>query len=123
MTGRTCQTGLSLAPHLNEILTAYDDERRTLTYEGSGLPRFVTLARNTWTVIPIDSDRCVLTMRARFETRGVLGRVGGWLLLSQVRRTSRYLADDLSHYARTGSPSLRKQRQRQRRRRSPALTA
>jgi hypothetical protein len=97
-------------------LTAYDDERRTLTYEGSGLPRFVTLARNTWTITPIGSDRCVLTMRAQFETRGVLGRLGGWLLLSQVRRTSHHLADDLSYYVRTGRPSPRKLRQRQRRR-------
>lgn len=109
--GRVCRTGVSLAPELTETLLAYDDEHRTLTYQGGGLPRFVTLARNTWTVTPIGPDRCVVSMRAQFKTRGLLGLLGGWLMLAQVRRNSRHLADDLSHYVVTGAPSPRKQRQ------------
>jgi hypothetical protein len=95
-------------------LTDYDDARRSPTYVASGMPGFVTPARNTWTVIALAPDRCLVRLRARFDTRGLLGLLGGWVVLAQARRTSRHLADDLRHYAETSTPSPRKQRQRQR---------
>jgi Polyketide cyclase / dehydrase and lipid transport len=109
--GRVCTTGVRLVPRVTETLVAYDETNRTLTYEGSGLPAFVTTARNTWTVTPLDEPRCRVTLRARFVTRGLLGHLGRWAILAQVGRTSRYLADDLRHYVETGRPSPRKQRQ------------
>jgi hypothetical protein len=33
------------------------------------------------------------------------------MILAQIGRTSRHLADDLRHYVETGQPSPRKQRQ------------
>jgi hypothetical protein len=110
-TGRVCQTGIRLVPQVTETLTAYDDAARSLTYEASGMPAFVTLARNTWTVTPIDADRCRVSLHARFDTRGFLGVLGRWAILTRARRTSRHLADDLRHYLETGEPSPRKQRQ------------
>jgi hypothetical protein len=109
--GRVCTTGVRLVPTVTETLIAYDDANRTLTYEGSGLPRFVTMARNTWTVTPLDERRCRVTMQARFVTRGLLGYLGRWAILAQVGRTARYLADDLRHYVETGHPSPRKRGQ------------
>jgi Polyketide cyclase / dehydrase and lipid transport len=117
--GRVCRTGIRLVPEVTEILTAYDDATRSLTYLASGMPAFVTLARNTWTVIPIDPGRCMVTVRARFDTRGIVGLLGRWAILAQTRRTSRYLADDLRHYVETGAPSPRKQRQLRRSGRPP----
>jgi hypothetical protein len=109
--GRVCTTGVRLVPRVTETLVAYHETNRTLTYEASGLPAFVITARNTWTVTPLDERRCRVTLRARFVTRGLLGHLGRWVILAQVGRTSRYLADDLRHYVETGRPSPRKQRQ------------
>jgi hypothetical protein len=112
--GRVCRTGIRLVPEVTETLIAYDDAGRTLTYQASGMPAFVALARNTWTVTPIDAHRCRVSLRAWFDTRGLLGLLGRWVILAQTRRTSRHLADDLRHYVETGIPSPRKQRQQRR---------
>jgi hypothetical protein len=75
------------------------------------MPAFVTLARNTWTVTPLDPHRSRVSLRARFDTRGLLGLLGRWAILAQTRRASRHLAEDLRHYVETGQPSPRKLRQ------------
>lgn len=115
LTGRVCRTGIRLVPEVTETLVAYDEANRTLTYEATGMPGFVTTARNTWTVTALDPRRTKVSLRARFDTRGLLGLVGRWFILARVRRTSRHLADDLRHYVETGAPSPRKRRQARRR--------
>jgi hypothetical protein len=112
--GRVCQTGIRLVPQVTETLIAYDDANRTLTYQASGMPAFVTLARNTWTVTAIDAHHSRVSLRARFDTRGLLGLLGRWAILAQTRRTSRHLTEDLRHYVQTGQASPRKQRQQRR---------
>ena len=114
--GRICRAGVRLLPPVTELLVAYDDATRTLTYQASGLPAFVTIAENTWTVTPIDQHRTRVSMHARFDTRGLLGLLGRWVILAQVRRTGRHLAEDLRHFVEHGTPSPRKQRQLRRRR-------
>jgi hypothetical protein len=109
--GRVCTTGIRLVPQVTETLVAYDDANRTLTYEAAGMPGFVTTARNTWTVTPLGERRCRVTLDAQLDTRGLLGAPARRLLLWQVGRTSRHLADDLRHYVEHGTPSPRKQNQ------------
>jgi hypothetical protein len=110
--GRICHTGIRLVPQVTETLTAYDDTNRTLTYQATtGLPAFVTLARNTWTVTPLDARCSRVNLNARFDTRGLLGLLGRWAILARTHRASRHLADDLRHYVETGQPSPRKRRQ------------
>jgi hypothetical protein len=111
VSGRVCQTGVRLVPSVTETLIAYDDANRTLTYEASGMPAFVILARNTWTVAPVDAHHCLVSLRARFDTRGLLGLLGRCAILAQSRRASRHLTEDLHHYIQTGRPSPRKERQ------------
>jgi hypothetical protein len=112
--GRACATGLRMVAQVTETLIAYDETNRTLTYEASGMPAFVTMARNTWTVTPLGGHRCTVTLDARFDTRGVLGALARWLLLVYVGRTSRHLADDLRHFVEHGTPSPRKAHQQAR---------
>lgn len=109
--GRVCEVGLPLLPRVEERLIAYDEARRTLTYEARGMPAFVTSARNTWKVVPLDPQRTRVEIEAQFDTHGVLGRLGRWVILAQVGRTTRHLADDLRHYVQQGTPSPRKERQ------------
>jgi hypothetical protein len=113
--GRTCTTGLALVPEVNETLVAYDPARRSLTYEGSGLPAFVALARNTWTVSSLDDRSCRVSLDARLDTRGALAWLLRMMLLVHVARVSRHLADDLRHLAEHGTVSPRKQRRLRRR--------
>jgi hypothetical protein len=109
--GRVCTTGIRLVPQVTETLVAYDDANRTLTYQAAGMPGFVTTARNTWTVTPLDERRCRVTLDAQLDTRGLLGTLARRLLLLQVARISRHLADDLRHYVEHRTPSPRKQNQ------------
>ena len=106
--GRVCRTGVTLLPQVTEMLVSYDEPGRSLTYEASGMPAFVTLARNTWTVVPLDERRSRVRLQARFEPRGLLGRLARWAILAQVRRTTRYLAEDLQHYVEHSTSSARK---------------
>ena len=80
-------------------------------YEASGLPTFIVTARNTWSVSPTGERTCRVTLSAHFETRGMLGLLGRWAILAQVRYTSRHLEADLRHFIKHGTPSPRKQRQ------------
>ena len=109
--GRVCSTGLAIVPEVTETLVAYNDANRSLTYEAAGMPSFVTTARNTWTVTPLDNDTCVVTLDAQFDTRGILGTLARWVMLAQLGRTSQHLGDDLRHFVENGRPSPRKQRQ------------
>ncbi len=115
--GRVCTTGIRLIPQLTENLIAYHDANRSLTYQATGMRGFVATARNTWTVTPLGERRCRVTLDAQFDARGLLGAIARQLLLLQAGRTSRHLADDLSHYVEHGTPSPRKQRQLARTRR------
>jgi Polyketide cyclase / dehydrase and lipid transport len=120
--GRVCSTGLAIAPQVTETLVTYDDASRSLTYEAAGMPSFVTTARNTWTVTPLDNDSCIVNLDAQFDTRGVVGTLARWAMLAQLGRTSRQLRDDLRHFVEHGTPSPRKERQLQRAGRRNRLT-
>ena len=109
--GRACTTGVRLVPQITDTLVAYDPASRTLTYEASGLPTFIVTARNTWSVSPTGERTCRVTLSAHFETRGMLGLLGRWAILAQVRYTSRHLEADLRHYIKHGTPSRRKRHQ------------
>ena len=118
--GRVCQTGIRLVPEVTETIVAYDAAAGTLTYQATGLPRFITIARNTWTVTPLDDRHTRLTLQAEFDTRGLFGVLARWAILLQVAWTGRHLARDLTYYIRHGRPSPRKQRQLRRTRRRHA---
>ena len=105
---RVCETGLRIAPRVTESLVAYDHARRTLTYEGAGLPSFVTLARNRWRVIPLSETRCVMRLDATLELRGAPARTIAPALRLQFRREARRLTRDLKHYAEQAEVSPRK---------------
>jgi len=86
-----------MLPQVTQLLVAYDLARRTLTYQASGLPAFVTLARNTWTVIPDGERACLVTLDAQFQARGVPGLLARWMVAVQSRRNARLLRADLRH--------------------------
>jgi Polyketide cyclase / dehydrase and lipid transport len=108
--GRICQTGIRLVPRVSEQIIAYDEADRSLTYQAVGLPEFVTVARNSWRVTPLDARRAQVAFAGQFQTRGLLGRLARWVLLLQLWRAGRHLLDDLKHFVEHGTPSPRKRR-------------
>jgi hypothetical protein len=110
--GRVCRTGVALVPEVTEMIVAFDDVARTLTYEATaGMPAFVTLARSRWRVA-VEGERCCrVTFAAELRVRGPVGWLARWWLLASVGRTGRYLLDDLKHYVEHGTVSPRKQHQ------------
>jgi hypothetical protein len=126
--GRVCDTGIRMLPQATEMIIAYSDRDRTLTYQATGMPAYVRVARNRWTVTAVDPQRTRAAFDAVFAPGGILGRLlAGWLLV-QIGRTGRHLLADLKHYAEHGVPSPRKQAQldragRGRLRRRPPRTA
>jgi hypothetical protein len=96
--GRVCDTGLRFAPRVAETVVAYGGAERTLTCEGSGLPRFVAAARNRWRVAPLSPRRCHFSLDAAPEPRG-LARIAAPVLRLALAREGRRLVRDLKHYA------------------------
>ena len=109
--GRACETGVRLAPRVEETIVAYDEVARALSYVGAGLPSFVASARNHWRVSAIGAERCIVRAEATVVTRGLAGRTLGPLIGLQLRRTGKAFLQDLKHYAEEGQPSPRKRRQ------------
>jgi hypothetical protein len=110
--GRACRTGVALVPEVTETIVAFDDPGRTLIYEAtSGMPSFVTLARNRWQVTAEGERRSRVTFAADLRVRGPIGWLARWWLLARVGRTGRYLLEDLKYYVEHGVASPRKQHQ------------
>jgi Polyketide cyclase / dehydrase and lipid transport len=109
--GRVCDTGIRMLPQATELIVAYSERDRTLTYQATGMPAFVRVARNRWTVTAVDDHHSRAAFDAVLTTSGILGRLLAGLLLIQVGRTGRHLLGDLKHYAEHDVPSPRKQAQ------------
>jgi Polyketide cyclase / dehydrase and lipid transport len=88
--GRVCDTGIRMLPQATEMIIAYSDRDRTLTYQATGMPAYVGVARNHWTITAVDQQRTRAAFEAVFAPRGILGRLlAGWLLV-QIGRTGRH---------------------------------
>ncbi len=100
---RRCETA---AGNIHELLLAFDDDARELTYEAVIRPAWMRRGINRWRVVPLSPDRCRVEVRATVQVH-----LGGLLrLLGQLPRMlamSRTL-EDLKIYAETGAPSARK---------------
>lgn len=109
--GRICRTGMALVPEVTERIVAYDEARRTLTYQGEGLPRVLGIPRNQWRVETVVDRRTRVSLEATLPVRGVVGRLMYLLLRRRLARAGAQLLDDLKHYVEQGHPSPDKQRQ------------
>jgi hypothetical protein len=77
--GRVCDTGIRMLPHATEMIIAYSDSDRTLTYQATGMPAYVGVARNRWTITAVDQQRTQAAFEAVFapprDSRAPAGRV------------------------------------------------
>jgi hypothetical protein len=68
--GRVCDTGMRMLPHATEMIIAYSDSDRTLTYQATGMPAYVGVARNRWTITAVDQQRTQAAFEAVFAPAG-----------------------------------------------------
>ena len=108
---RTCVVasfGPFKAGAMTERLSAFDPLSMYLKYEStSGMPAFVQLAENRWSVHPLSDASCVVRTQATLELRGaarVLGPLVSWRLQLEADR----VLDDLRHQVEHGMPHPRK---------------
>lgn len=106
--GRVCTTpGFG---DLDETITHYSEENRELTFEVSGMPSFVTLARNHATVRPVGADRSEITFAATIETNAI-GKIMGPMFSLKLKSTLSTLLDELADYVEDGQVSKKKAKQ------------
>lgn len=82
---------------LKEVLTAYSDEERSLTFEGVGLPKIVRSAHNTQSVREIGPSTCAVVFDVQFD----FARPFGFLASPMKRRMAKTFGGvqaDLKHH-------------------------
>jgi hypothetical protein len=105
--GRVCATpGFG---DLNETFTKYSEKNRDFTFEVSGMPSFITMARNNVTVRPVGSDRAEVHLSITMETNAI-GKDMGPMFAVQLKATLNTFLDKLAAYIETGDISKKKQK-------------
>ncbi|MDG1331097.1 MAG: SRPBCC family protein [Crocinitomicaceae bacterium] len=107
---RSCAVNVKGFSSIAEKLTNYSIDNKTLSYEVvEGMPGFMVLAENTWTVVPISESKSKLVMKGRFSTKGLMGTMMRGMMKKKMGETLEMVLNDAKVYAETGVPSAVKQ--------------
>ena len=107
---RFCNVNVKGFDRISEKLTNYDDQKMNLSYAVlEGMPGFITKAINDWTVVPIAPNESKLLMKARFESKGLMGALTRGMMKRKMSETLETVLYDAKVYAETGNTSLAKQ--------------
>ncbi len=106
---RFCDVNVKGFSKISEKLTNYDEKKRTLTYAvQEGMPKFITLAENIWTVLPNIDGSSKLTMKANFRVKGFMGFMMKGVMKGKMKKTLSTVLNDAKIYAETGQVSIAK---------------
>lgn len=108
---RFCDVNVKGFSKISEKLSYYNEQQMKLSYEViEGTPGFVDLAKNTWTVVPIDSNSSKLVMNLEFKTSGFMGMMMNGMMKSKMNKTLDIILNDAKVYSETGIVSDAKQK-------------
>lgn len=108
---RVCNVNLKGFSTINEKLTKYDAARMNLAYQVSdGMPGFVVLAANDWTVVPVSDTQSKLVMKAQFRTKGLMGTMMNGMMKKKMMASLEQVLNEAKLYAETGQLSAEKQK-------------
>ena len=82
---------------LKEVITAYSEDNRELTFEGIGLPRIMRFAKDTQRVTATGANTCLLTFDVHVEPKGAF-KVINPLLKRRMASTFSKIQQELKHY-------------------------
>lgn len=103
---RFCDVNAKGFNKISEKLTKYSNEHMNLAYVVSeGMPSFVSLAQNDWTVLPIGVHQAKLVMKADFGLQGIMGRFMKPMMKSKIEKLLDVVLNDARVFAETGSIS------------------
>lgn len=103
---RVCNVNVKGFSKISERLTKYDKENMNLAYQVmDGMPSFVTLALNDWTVVAINDSTSKLVMQAEFGSKGLMGTMMNGMMRKKMEKTLETVLDDAKTYAETGQIS------------------
>ena len=91
--GRETQT----KARLTEVLAAYSDEGRSLTFHAVGMPKIIRLARDTQTVTPAGDGRSMVSFEIDFDLVGPFAMFDP-IVRRRMRKTFAALLLDLKRH-------------------------
>ncbi|MEM6360287.1 MAG: SRPBCC family protein [Bacteroidota bacterium] len=103
--GRTCS---STYGDVQEMITHWDEENLTYSYEADGLPSMFKSGKNVWKIQPIGERRSQIRMSLKMEMAPLPGFLMGWMLKSKMGKDIDGLMEDFKHYAEKGVPHPKK---------------
>ncbi|MEM7552074.1 MAG: SRPBCC family protein [Bacteroidota bacterium] len=107
LVGRTCS---STYGDVKEIITSYDEENMTYSYEADGLPSIFKSGKNIWSLKPNGPNRSKVSMELKMEMARITGLLMGWMIRKKMTSDLDGLMEDLKHFAETGEPHPKKKK-------------
>lgn len=106
---RECHVNISGYDKMIETLTLFDADSRQIAYEVTeGVPGFVLLARNHWTIREVGPGRSVAEMACTMRLSAWAGLFLGGTMKRTVARNLKEVFQELKVYAETGDTSAQK---------------
>ena len=103
---RSCDINAKGFSAITEKLTQYDVGVKELTFSVTeGLPGFVTLAQNHWTVESLSDTTSRLKMHVTMEMKPFMGSLMAGMMRKNLRTLLPTISNDLKIYAETGKVS------------------
>ena len=107
---RFCDVNVKGFSKISEKLIKYNEKNMNLAYEVvDGMPGFITLAKNDWTVVPVGDNQAKLVMKAEFGSKGLMGTIMNGMMKKKMIKTIDTVLNDAKIYAETGMISAAKQ--------------
>ena len=107
---RSCDLSAKGFSSVNERITEYDANNRTLAFDViEGMPGFVTYTNNRTVVTEMGQDRSQAELQITMRMKPFLGWLLGGMLKKNLSNLIDSALDDLKVFAETGKPSDRKQ--------------
>ncbi len=105
LVGRMCS---STYGDVREMITHWDEENLTYSYEADGLPSMFKSGKNIWKIEPINEQRSRVKMTLRMEMNPLPGLFMGWMIKSKMGKDLDGFMEDLRHFAEKGTPHPKK---------------
>ena len=108
---RSCDLSARGFSSVNERITEYDQENKTLAFDiFEGMPGFVTYTNNRTVITDLGQGRCKAELQIAMHMKLQMGTLLGGILKKNLSHLIDSALDDLKVFAETGEPSDRKKR-------------
>ncbi len=111
---RFCDVNVKGFSKISEKLVNYDEQSMNLAYTvQNGMPGFITLAKNDWTVVPVNANTSKLVMKGTFRSKGLMGTLMNGVMKKKMAETLETVLNDAKVFAETGEISIAKKERNQ----------